>query len=120
MRDLFVSALNARDPSLVDQPGVPNPELIEEKVETMNERWPTLMLTNGDLDGQPVAVLWAPDGSEEYQQVAHVEIVAEEDGFDLTYVEEVPPGLVAEEPAGRNVVEWESEAEIEEGEGRWV
>lgn len=120
MRNVLVRAHNARDSSLLEQPGIPNGEPIAETLETMNERWPRMMMTRGDLAGQPVSVVWVPDRRERYRQVAHIEVVAESDGFELTLVDGASPELVAEEPPGRTVAEWESEAELDRGEGRWV
>lgn len=120
MRNLLVDALNARDPELLSQPGVPNAEAIGEVVATMNERWPRMMMTRGDIDGDPVAVVWSPDEAEQYQQVAHVEIAAEDEAFDISFVDGVAPNLVSEDPPGRTVAEWESTSQLDRGEGRWV
>lgn len=120
MRNLLVETLNSRDPALLDRAGVPNAGEIRETVQTMNERWPRMMLTRGDVDGTPVGVVWAPDQAERYRQVAHVEITDDGEGFDLSFVDGVDPALTAEDPPGRTVAEWESASQLDRGEGRWV
>lgn len=118
--NLVVEAVNARDPQLVEQTELAGTEGLMETLRTMDERWPRMMMTRGDLGGRPVAVVWMPDQNERYRQVAHAEMLTDESGPEISLIEGVDPTLVAESPPGRTVAEWESAAEVDQGEGRWV
>lgn len=120
LRNVVVEAVNARDPKLIEEADLPETQSLEETIQTLGERWPRMMMTRGDLEGRPVGVVWMPDRNERYRQVAHVEIVNEANGPDTTLVEGVAPSLVAEDPPGRTVAEWESAIEVDRGEGRWT
>lgn len=120
LRNVVVESVNARDPKLVEQADVADPDDLKKTIQTMDERWPRMMMTRGDLDGRPVGVVWMPDRNERYRQVAHVEVVADEAEPMATLVEGVDDSLVAEEPPGRSVAEWESAIEVDRGEGRWI
>lgn len=120
LRNVFVEAVNARDAQLVEQADIPETEPLMETIQTMDERWPRVMMTRGDLAGRPVGVVWMPDRNETYRQVAHIELVVEDQALEATLVEGVDPELVAESPPGRTVAEWESASEVDRGEGRWT
>ena len=113
LTNLVVEAVNARDPGLIDDLDVPRPKLLTERIETIQQRWPRLMMTRGDIAGRPVAAIWMPDQHEVYQPVAHVEVTLDGDDPYMTVIEGRDPNLVAEEPASRSVAEWESVGEIE-------
>lgn len=119
LRNVVVEAVNARDPKLVEQ-AMADTDDLKRTIETMDERWPRMMMTRGDLDGRPVGVVWMPDRNEQYRQVAHLEVVIDDGEPEATLVEGVAPSLVAEEPPGRSVAEWESATEVDRGEGRWI
>lgn len=113
LTDLIVEAVNARDPALVDELDIPRPELLTDRMEMIQERWPRLMMTRGDIEDRPVAVIWMPNAREVYQPVAHVEVTVDADDPYMTLIEGRDPNLVAEEPATRSLAEWESMGEIE-------
>ena len=120
LRNIVVETVNARDPELLDEAGLADSEALTETVQIMDERWPRMMMTRGDLDGTPVGVVWMPDQNERYRRVAHIDITIDEGVPDASLVEGVDPDLVAESPPGRSVAEWESEIEVDQGEGRWI
>lgn len=117
---VIVEAVNARDPKLAGELDIAAPDALEETLQQLDERWPRLMLTRGDLDGSAVGVVWMPDRNEAYRKVGHVELRPEDDTRPLEIIEGPRPGLVAEEPAGRRVAEWESGDAMDRGEGPWV
>lgn len=119
-RNLLVESVNARDPDLLRQSDVPDVDTLIETIRTMNERWPRMMLTRGELGAAPVAAVWMPDANERYRRVGHVVVQPEEDGAHVEMVPDPDPDLVAEEPPGRTVAEWESAVEVDEGDGRWI
>ena len=120
LTNLVVEAVNSRDPGLLKQADVPDSEALRQTVRIMDERWPRMMMTRGDLDGRPVGVVWMPDRNERYRRVAHLEIVPEEDGPEPTLVERADPDVVSEDPPGRTVAEWESSIDTESGDSRWI
>lgn len=63
---MLVESVNARDPELLEEGiGVGDTEDLEAVIEQINERFPRVMMTRGDLDDRPVAVVWMPDDREE-------------------------------------------------------
>lgn len=114
LTNLIVEAVNARNPDLIADLGVPEPELLTDRIENLQERWPRLMLSRGDIEDRPVAVVWMPDSNEAYRPVAHIEVTLDGDDPYMTIIEGRDPNLVAEEPANRKVAEWESSGEIED------
>lgn len=122
LRNVIVEAANARDPELIEQTGLSDAvaAALEETIQTMDERWPRMMMTRGDLEGRPVAVVWMPDRNERYRRVGHIEIVNGQESPEVTLIEGVDASLVAEQPPGRTVAEWESAIEVDRGEGRWT
>lgn len=120
LTNLVVEAVNARNPGLIDEVDVPEPQLLTERIETIQQRWPRLMMTRGDIEDRPVAVVWMPDANETYQPVAHVEVTPDGDDPYMTVIEGKDPDLVAEEPASRKVAEWESTGEIEGESTNWI
>lgn len=120
LRNLVVESINARDAELLAGADLPGQDALVDLVQTMDERWPRMMMTRGDLHGNPVAIVWLPDRNEIYRQVGFLEVTAEQEGPETTLVEGTDPDLVAETPPGRNVAEWESATEIDRGEGRWI
>lgn len=120
LRNVLVESVNARDPELIDDIDIEGISELVATIETLNERFPRLMMTRGDLEDRPVAVIWMPDQRERYEKVGHVELIPEEGGPHTELVEEVEPSLIAEDPPGLTVAEWESAREIDRGEGRWT
>lgn len=120
LTNLVVEAVNSRDPSLLEQADLPYVGALRQTIQTMDERWPRMMMTRGDLRGRPVGVIWMPDRNERYRRVAHLEIVPEEEGPEPTLVEGAEPDLVSEDPPGRTVAEWESFHDAETGDSRWI
>lgn len=120
LTNLIVEAVNARNPDLIDDLDVPEPELLTDRIENLQERWPRLMMTRGDIEDRPVAVVWMPDASEAYRPVAHIEVTLDGDDPYMTIIEGQDPNLVAEEPANRKVAEWESSGEIQGDNSNWV
>lgn len=120
LRNVLVDSVNARDPELVEETDLSETEDLETVIEQINERFPRVMMTRGDLDDRPVAVVWMPDEREKYRHVAHVEVIPERDGPHAEIVEGVDPSVIAEDPPGLTVAEWESESAIDQGEGGWT
>jgi hypothetical protein len=120
LRNTLVEAMNSRDPELFDELGVGDPGSLQEVIETANEEFPRMMMTNGDINGVPVAVVWMPDESDRYRVVAHIELVTEGADAHATLVDGVDPNLVAEAPAGETVAEWEVGIEDTQGDDKWV
>lgn len=120
LTNLVVEAVNSRDPRLIDQADVPDTGALKSTLQNMDERWPRMMMTRGDLAGRPVGVIWMPDRNERYRRVAHLEVVPDEDAPEATIVEGADPDLVSEDPPGRTVAEWESSRDDETGDARWI
>ena len=120
LRNALVESVNARDPELMGEVDLPDASEVEATIETINERFPRVMMTRGDLDDRPVAVIWMPDRNERYRRVAHVEILPEADGPHTEFIEGADPGIVAEDPPGLTVAEWESTEQTDGGAGDWV
>lgn len=121
LRNLVVEAANARDPQLIELAGLADLDTLRRTLEVIDERWPRLMMTRGDVGGTPVAVVWMPDAHERYRPVAHIEVAVVPGGTGhLTLVDGVSPDLVTEEPPGLRVAEWESATAFDRGEDRWV
>ena len=120
LRNVLVESVNAQDPELIGDVDVPNPSELEEIIEVINERFPRVMMTRGDLDNRPVAVVWMPDRNERYRRVAHVEILPEEGGPHTEFVEGADPAVLAEEPPGLTVAEWESTEQTDSGDANWT
>lgn len=120
LTNLIVEAVNARNPGLIGGLDIPEPELLTDRIENLQERWPRLMMTRGDIEDRPVAVVWMPDASEVYRPVAHIEVTLDGDDPYMTIIEGQDPNLVAEEPANRKVAEWESSGEIQGDSPNWV
>ena len=120
LTNVVVEAVNSRDPSLIDQADLPETGTLKETIRTMDERWPRMMMTRGDLNGAPVGVIWMPDRNERYRRVAHLEIVPDENAPQATLVDGADPDVVSENPPGRTVAEWESVKETESGDSRWI
>lgn len=121
LRNLVVEAANARDPQLVELAGLADVATLRRTLQTIDERWPRLMMTRGDIGETPVAVVWMPDAHERYRPVAHLEVSVVPGGTGhLTLVDGLSPDLVAEEPPGLRVAEWESATAFDRGEDRWV
>lgn len=120
LRNALVQSVNARDPQLMEEVDLPDTSGVEETIETINERFPRVMMTRGDLDDRPVAVVWMPDRNERYRRVAHVEILPEENGPHTEFVEGADPDIVAEDPPGLTVAEWESTEQMDSGASDWI
>ncbi|HEX6222211.1 MAG TPA: hypothetical protein VF115_14055 [Acidimicrobiia bacterium] len=58
--------------------------------------------------------------NERYRRVAHVEILLEEDGPHTEFVEGADPAVLAEEPPGLTVAEWESAEQADNGDLTWT
>lgn len=107
---LLVEAINARDLALLDE--VVDPAAIDEVRERLRliaERWPLLSLSRAEVGHEPVAAMWFPDENGRYRQSGHLEVringAGTLEGIDV--VETSPPDLLAEEPPGRRLAEWE-------------
>ena len=111
---------NATDKNMDGQQENKDTDELEETLQKLAGRWPRIMSERGDLDGSAVGVVWMPDRNEAYRKVGHVELRPEDDTRPLEIIEGPRPGLVAEEPAGRRVAEWESGDAMDRGEGPWV
>lgn len=61
---MLVESVNARDPELIGQVDLPDVSGLEATIQTVNERWPRMMMTHGDIGDSPVAVVWMPDKNE--------------------------------------------------------
>ena len=120
LTNVVVEAVNSRDPALIDQADLPDTGALKRTIQTMDERWPRMMMTRGDLNGTPVGVIWMPDRNERYRRVAHMEIVPDEDAPQPTLMERADPDIVTESPPGRTVAEWESSNDTESGDSRWI
>jgi len=121
LRNLVVEAVNAGDLDLLREAAVPAlPAGFVDRLAGVAGRWPRLMLTAGDLAGTPVAAVWLPDRQERYRPVGHVEFTIEADRPSVAVVDGVDPDLIAEEPPGLRVAEWESARAADRGEGPWV
>ncbi len=120
LTNVVVEAVNSRDPALIDEADLPDSRALRETIRTMDERWPRMMMTRGDLNGMPVGVIWMPDRNERYRRVAHMEVVPDEDAPTATLVDGADPDVVSENPPGRTVAEWESANENESGDSRWI
>lgn len=97
-------------------------DLVEGMIDLML-RYPTLVVTRGDLGHDPVAAAWLLDQDlERYGLVGYFRIeVAESDEpliANLEYIEEVPdtPDTVFEPPEGTEIDEWEDWSLAESGE----
>lgn len=120
LTNVVVEAVNSRDPELIEQADLPDTEALRRTVQIMDERWPRMMMTRGELQGRPVGVIWMPDRNDRYRRVAHLEIVPDEDAPEATLVEDANPDVVSESPPGRTVAEWESSYDDETGDSRWI
>ncbi|REK21844.1 MAG: hypothetical protein DWQ40_03575 [Actinobacteria bacterium] len=120
LRDVVVESVNARDPELVEELDVTSTGALKDALQNLQERWPRLMMTRGDLDGTPVGVVWMPDRNEAYQPVAHVVPRSDDTATPLALVDGIDERLTVEEPAGRLVAEWESADAVDRAGGRWV
>lgn len=56
-----------------------------------------------------------PNRNERHEKVGHVEVVPEEGKPYTELVEEIDPSLIAEDPPGLTVAEWESARELDRG-----
>ncbi len=97
-------------------------DLIEGMIDLML-RYPTLVVTRGDLGHDPVAAAWLLDQElERYGLVGYFRIELDEGDepliANLEYIEEVPdtPDAVFESPEGTEIDEWENWNLAESGE----
>lgn len=97
-------------------------DLIEGMIDLML-RYPTLVVTRGDLGHDPVAAAWLLDQDlERYGLVGYFRIEVDESDepliANLEYIEEVPdtPEAVFEAPEGTEIDEWEDWSLAESGE----
>ena len=97
-------------------------DLIEGMIDLML-RYPTLVVTRGDLGHDPVAAAWLLDQDlERYGLVGYFRIEVDESDepliANLEYIEEVPdtPNAVFESPEGTEIDEWEDWNLAESGE----
>ncbi len=97
-------------------------DLIEGMIDLML-RYPTLVVTRGDLGHDPVAAAWLLDQDlERYGLVGYFRIEVDEGDepliANLEYIEEVPdtPNAVFESPEGTEIDEWEDWNLAESGE----
>lgn len=106
IRDLFVEAVNAKDPDMFTLADVAVPdEMIDRALEVM-ERWPRLMLSRGGIGLEPVAVIWVPDDDDRYTPVGHVMFAVEDGAARFDVVDGPRPGLIpASLPAGIEAME---------------
>ncbi len=121
VRDVVVEAVNARDFALVrEHLGDDAAERLREPLLRVRERWPRLIMSRGDLKGDPVAAVWLPGRRETYVQVGHVEFAKDNaDGPRLELFPGVHKDLVAKQP-GPNVAEWESMEQLDSGGDDWI
>ena len=129
----FVEAFNARDWEGVSDllaedvtsdffQATAAADLIEGMIDLML-RYPTLVVTRGDLGHDPVAAAWLLDQDlERYGLVGYFRIEIDESDepliANLEYIEEVPdtPEAVFEPPEGTEIDEWEDWSLAESGE----
>jgi hypothetical protein len=129
----FVEAFNARDWEEVSDllaedvtsdffQATTAEDLIEGMIDLML-RYPTLMVTRGDLGHDPVAAAWLLDQDlERYGLVGYFRIELDDNEepliANLEYIEEVPntPDAVFEPPEGTEIDEWEDWNLAESGE----
>ena len=106
IRDIFVEAVNAKDPDMFTLADVAVPdEMIDRALEVM-ERWPRLMLSRGGIGLEPVAVIWVPDDDDRYTPVGHVMFAVEDGAARFDVVDGPRPGLIpASLPAGIEAME---------------
>ncbi|MGF1617351.1 MAG: hypothetical protein ACFCU2_06020 [Acidimicrobiia bacterium] len=97
-------------------------DLIEGMIDLML-RYPTLVVTRGDLGHDPVAAAWLLDQDlERYGLVGYFRVEIDESDepliANLEYIEEVPdtPNAVFESPEGTEIDEWEDWNLAESGE----
>ena len=97
-------------------------DLIEGMIDLML-RYPTLVVTRGDLGHDPVAAAWLLDQDlERYGLVGYFRIEVDESDepliANLEYIEEIPdtPDAVFEPPEGTEIDEWEDWSLAESGE----
>lgn len=93
-------------------------------IEGLNDlllRYPTLLLTRGDLGAEPVAAVWMIESEEErYDLVGYLTVEIDEagDGFvtHVDYVDELPESddLVVETPESGEYGEWNDWSAIDE------
>lgn len=113
IRDLVVESLNARDPELLAGAELGASSIVD-TLRFAEERFPRMMLTKGDLNGDPVAVIWMPNMNDVYVQSGHLEfVVIDDESVEMEIYDRVAPDLVAETPAGFGVSEWESTRAID-------
>jgi len=118
VRDMVVEAVNAKDPDMFGAVNtVSVPESLVDRVLTVMERWPRLMLSRGEMGPDPVAIVWLPDEDDRYAQVAYLEFDVESGSARMEVVDDVPPELIAEPPTGMELAEWENADAVGEG---WV
>lgn len=118
LRDIVVESVNAKDPDLLylaDDIDIP-PEMVEDVLEVM-ERWPRVMLGRGELDTQPVAVVWAPDSDGLYAPAGFLEFSIEDGAARMDLVPGTPPDLFGAAPPGLEVSDWGDAGSVGEG---WV
>lgn len=130
--DEFIERVNARDlddlsellapDAEADFLGEMNSDGIIDGLEDLTLRYPTLVVTRGDLGREPIVVAWLFDqGEDRYDLVGYftVEPAPPNDGLiqRLAYIEELPETdeLVVETPDKVELQEWEDWSTFEEG-----
>lgn len=126
--DEFVEILNARDLEGVAELLAPEvtstvfgggtPETVVEGMSDLLLRYPHLVTSRGEVGEEPVVVLWLPDEEERYRAVGYLDFAFEGGLIEhLEYVDEVPSDLLAEEPEGDELAEWDRWPGWDSGEG---
>lgn len=118
LRDIVVESFNAKDPdllSLADDIEIP-PAMVDDILEVM-ERWPQVMLGRGEIAGEPVAAVWAPDSDGMYAPAGHLEFYIEGVTARFELVPGTHPELISEAPPGLEMADWEDAGAVGEG---WV
>ena len=130
--DEFIERVNARDLDDLSELLAPDAEAdflgemssegIIDGLEDLTLRYPTLVVTRGDLGREPIMVAWLFDqGEDRYDLVGYftVEPAPANDGLiqRLAYIEELPETdeLVVETPDKVELQEWEDWSSFEEG-----
>ncbi|HEY5579127.1 MAG TPA: hypothetical protein VIL12_05520 [Acidimicrobiia bacterium] len=129
--DEFIEVVNARDLSQLEELLSPSveAEFLGERsltgvVEGLGDlvlRYPSLVLTRGDLDDEPVVAAWAYDTeSDRYDALGYFTLQVG-DGTEplierLDYVEEFAQGgdLLVEEPERSELAQWDEWSELDE------
>ena len=108
VRDLVVESLNGRDPELLAEAELGASSVVD-TLRFAEERFPRMVLTRGDLNGEPVAVIWMPNTDDTFVQSGHLEfVVTRDDDVEMEIFDGIEADLVAESPSKIGVTDWVS------------